>query len=247
MFAMGIDRLITERIPLVAGMLWREMGPLLIFAVIGAFSFRDKRIFALLMASLVCNLTFTLNYEINDIRVYIIPAVLMLTLLVGMGLQVCADHLPAGRPAAAAVFMLAMPAVMLVSHYESVSQHGNTEDAERIESLLDAVGENVLLVGFDYEDYHYIAYHLVGEGMQNERNIYIMRFFRPQEIAEHCLRGIPVTLVDQNMNTPSGLTVYVQNKKYLKQLHEQGLITTPMEFGLWRVEAPFQPSHEESQ
>ena len=235
MFSFSLPQVLSVRVPLVAGQLWRELGPLLVAAAVGVVAMRPRIWPAALSAALMGNLIFTLNYDIPDINVYIIPAVLVIVLMAGSGLQTMLSRLGGRLRRAVGPCLLVIPAMILLSGHEAASQKNNTADARRIEAMLDFVGRDALLVGFEYNDFCYLSYYLIGERMQWSRGIYMPRYYNHDEYVEYFRSGIPITMVDQRINTPTGLRVYVKDGPIADQFRQDGLVLTPVEFGLCRV------------
>jgi len=236
MFNQPLDRVMSERLPMVCGLLWRELGWLLLIAALGIVVFRRRSFLALLLLCLAGNLLFTLNYEIFDIEVYILPAVLLATIFVANGFEFLWSRLAPVPGRVTAPLLLGIPLVLFLSEYATVGQQHNVADARRIEALLRYVDKDALLVGLGYTDFHYASYYLLGEQWQEARHIYAVNYFRQDEFLEYFRHGIPITLNAQRLNTPTGLTVYVRDKNIVEQFQGAGLIATPVEHGLWRMD-----------
>jgi len=236
MFGMPFSHVITERVPMVAGFLWRELGILLVFAVLGVVVLRQRSILVFLLPAMAGNLLFTLNYDIPDIEVYIIPAVMFAVFSVAVGLQFIWSRLGSRTALVTAPLLLGLPLFSLLSGFQIVGQQDNTADARRIEALLDYVESDALLIGLGYHDSYYVAYYLIGEQWQESRRIYLSRHYRRDEVLEYFRHGIPITLDDQRFNAPTGLTVYVQSRTIMEQLQQDGLTATPVSHDLWRLD-----------
>jgi len=235
MFALPFREVLTVRIPLVAGFLRTEMGILLVFALGGAAFHLRRREVVFLLTALAGNIVFTLNYEIDDIEVYIIPAVLIAVVLMALGLERVRSLLGTrGRLVAPVVF--AAPLVLLVANFGSVDRSGDTEAARFAEGILETADSDALLMGFGYHELYYLSYYLIGEGMQSARNIYAVHHPRPEEFLEYFRNDIPITLIDQRRNTPSGLPAFVKEGPLLDALIAGGLRARRVGEGLWRID-----------
>ena len=153
-----------------------------------------------------------------------------------VGLQAVTDL--AGRLTSVPVAYgaLVIPVLFFIASYDAVDQSRNVQDAKRTEQMLEYVGPDALLLGLGYHDFYYAMYYLVGEQWQQTKRIYAPHYFRPDEIVEFVANDIPVTLVDQGMNTPVRLKVYVRNEKMKDQLTARGLTARAVEHELWLIE-----------
>lgn len=237
MFSLPLGTVLATRVPMVALQLWRELGVLLVVAGVGLVALRPRAVAWLLLLGLGGHLMFMLNYDIPDIYVYIIPVVVIGVLLVGCGLQYLLGKMGARAGRVVGPLLLVVPLLGLVGGFEKAGQQHNTADARRIEAILDYVGRDALLVGFDYHDFCYLSYYLIGERMQWERGIYLPRGYNHDEYLAYFRSDIPITMVDQRINTPVGLAVYVKDVAVVEQFRKDGLVVVEGEFGLWRVES----------
>jgi hypothetical protein len=119
-------------------------------------------------------------------------------------------------------------------NYPRASQRGNEADAGRIQRAIDTAGHDALLVTDNYADSEYIWYHLLGEGLGDERNLALGNQVNPVTVARFVRNGSG----GLTRQAPRGTPVYTATAHQAVQLADAGLVVTEVAEDVWLVEAP---------
>jgi hypothetical protein len=137
---------ILERLPWLGSQLLHRQGWLLVLALIGLITRRDRAFLTLLAAG---NAAFTLVYTVPDLDVYLLPVHLALAPAIALGTQWLGDRLPRGLAAALCLVVAASP-VLFAPPRPAFRQEDAAVRARRLAGAVDAIPAGAVLVSFDY-------------------------------------------------------------------------------------------------
>jgi hypothetical protein len=176
LFAFSPHVLFTERLPwLVTGILAPELAMVgLVLALAGALWLllyrRDQA--ALLLTGGAVVFAFALNYAVNDTPVFLLPTILVLWLVAGVG----AERIAAawrGRAAAALVTVVccALPVWLAATNFREADRSRDISEDVQLDRLLQALPEPAALVKEDFLVDRMVTSKLLGDGPARDRHI----------------------------------------------------------------------------
>jgi len=232
MFSIPLTELVTRRVPRFGFFLLRELligAPL---PIIGLFTCRgEQRLRFFALAGLLGNLFFNLNYNIDDIYVYLIPSYFFLAIFSGFGLDFLYQKVSGRLKTFAPYLLFLLPIFLLAFNYQKADLSGETQDDLRIRSVLETVGQDALILSPGYDEYEYLNYYFFVDGLQKNNNIY-----------QAHMDGIREYLIDQQpfyglkMFEPGELDVYVMDEDQRVELESEGIRFLQAAEGLYRAE-----------
>lgn len=240
MFAFTLGEVVTQRIPMFLGLLWRQFLVTLPLAVYGLLRFGNRQINTFLLLALAGTLIYALNYDIQEIFVYFLPGYMIVAIYLGKGLEALKVALEGRRVHIHPVVFAVIPVVFLAANLSSVSQRNSTDDARRTEQILEVAGQDALIVSPNYHYTEFLLYYLLGYG-QEDRNIYVMHPFAADAATAYVMAGQPVHLPAQRKDAPAGLKLVVADVTQVDQLKAAGLSLKPAGSGLFVAETPVEP------
>jgi hypothetical protein len=238
MFCLSLSEFVGERVPMLAGFLLREFHLLIIPAIVGLIVFRQRTLNLFLLLCLLGSLAFALNYDVHDVFVFFIPSYLVIAIYLAKGLDWIASALTRRGFGLLPVLYALIPIVLFAANFDQVDQSHNVRDAALVEAALDAVGKDGIIISSNYDYTQFLQYHLIGQGVQEEKNIYMQYYFSLDEIRAYICQNTPIYVESQRIHMPTGLTVYViMPEQYQREaLDGAGFRLRPMTEGLYRVE-----------
>ena len=232
MFTTPLLTLITQTVPRFGFFFLRELLIALPLPLAGFFLYRgEARIKVFLLAGLLGNLFFNLNYAIDDIYVYLIPAYFFLTIFSGMGLEFLSRWAQNRWKRFPPLVMFFLPLLMLVFNYQKADQSANISDDQRIRAVLSAVDQDALILTPGYDEYEYLNYYLFVDGLQ-----------RKNRINQTHMDGVLEYLVERkpfyglSKFEPGELDVYVMDEDQRKELEGNGIRFVKVMDSLYRAE-----------
>ncbi len=174
-FAFDLATLATDRALLLGALLRRELSLLgLVLVAVGLVALgrrarRDALLLGLCAAGL---LLFVLGYDVPDLDVFLIPALVPLWVLAGVGLdrvaRGAARALPAALLAAAA---LALPAAQAALHFRASDHSERRFEMRYFEALFDALPARAAIAAESYTVDHMVLYELFAEQAARGRDV----------------------------------------------------------------------------
>jgi hypothetical protein len=238
MFCLSLPELVEERVPMLAGFLLREFHLLIIPAIVGLIVFRRRTLNLFLLLCFLGSLAFALNYDVHDVFVFFIPPYLIIAIYLAKGLDWIASVLTRRGVGFLPALYALIPIVLFAANFAQVDQSHNLRDAALVEAALEAVGEDGVIISSNYDYTQFLQYHLIGQGVQEQRNIHVQYYFSLDEIRAYLCQNTPIYVESQRTYMPTGLTVYIiMPEQYQREaLDEAGFRLRPMAEGLYRVE-----------
>ena len=251
MFAFPISTVMREHGPMFLSLVLAQFQALLLFVAWGIVALaRDWRKAVFLLGYAIVNTFWAMNYWIFDIEVYFIPTFLILAVCLAAGLSDVDSRRVKFIPAAVWLIMLLVPIKMAILNFPSVSERGDTETQVRIETALRNVKSDGLIISSDYTYSEYFWYFLIGEGMEKDRNIYLMNDFNARDISDYLNGRGRIYLKEERKYVPDGMKVYChvpitgperESGLYeVMKLHRAGLSVTQTTDELFAVKLPAQ-------
>jgi len=229
LFALPAGEVWGARFPALLGRLARELGPLLPFVLWGLARLRPRRLLAPLLLFALGTVFFAANYEIPDIDLYLIPAVVALCLPLAVGLEDLTRRL--GRHSAWA--WAALPAALFALNLAGADRHADVADAARAEAVIDKAAPGAVIAAPDYATASYLRYYLLGEERQQRDRIYLLKVLRAPLAARYVRGEGDLTLVDQRLALPPGLKLFAMDDERIDLLRLQGLNARAVGDGLF--------------
>jgi hypothetical protein len=233
MFAFSPRELLVDRVPLGARLLAKNLLALPILAVYGACAWpsrhRDVGVCVMLLGA--ASALYALEYDVVDVVVFFLPTYLALAVFVGVGAEGVAAIVTAPdrdrivRRAGATVgvaLLVLVPVGLAVAIHPRVNMRDERAPAEWAQQAIDAVGRDAVIVTDVYKESEWIRYHLLVEGLGQQRDVRVIFKPTPAEISA-------LARSEQLFTTTPALQA--------QALEAAGLRVTLVPGGVWRVSA----------
>jgi hypothetical protein len=171
MFAFPLAEVLDRQVPVVWDLLWRDASWLLLASAVGLVWRRRDPLTALLASWSALHVVWVLNYDVVDAEVFLIPAELCLVVWAALGLEAGCRWLEARRLRPVTAAVLVVPVAFGVWNYATVDRSKNTPTAARAARVVDHAPDGAVLVAHNYRASMYLRYHLLGEGLGEERDL----------------------------------------------------------------------------
>jgi hypothetical protein len=179
LFAFGWRALLVERVPsFVTEILAPELTVVgLVLAAAGTLWLLRHRLreSVLLLTGCLTIIAFALNYSVVDTPVFLIPAILVLWLLVGIGVEWTVLLLGRQRWSAVGVSLtsLLVPAWLLAQNFATTDRSSDTRASVELDRLFAALPDRAALVHQDFLADRMVMAKLLGDGAGRGRHIEI--------------------------------------------------------------------------
>jgi len=209
-FSFSITQVISERIPLFLGLLLKQYLFLIPVAIFGMFKLKNKTVNLFLLLCFLGNMLFMINYNSteNNMFVFFLPNYLIVAIYLGVGLDSIRTALFRKSLIFYSSLLILIPTILLFANYGKVNQHNNTQVAREIETILETVKKDSIIISPNYDYSEYFWYYLIGEGLECN-NIYIMHHYSTEAVQAYICEDKSFYLWEQRKNAPPGLAVYV--------------------------------------
>ena len=175
LFAFDLQTIVLDRTRVVLGILSNEMTILgLAAAALGlAVATRRAPREALLMGLAAAGLLFFgVNYDVPDLDVFLIPALVVLWPLAGLGLERLAELMSRALPRLlVASLLLMLPALQAWAHFRKSDHSGRRFEMRYFGALFEALPARAAIAAESYTIDHMVLYELLGEGAARGRDI----------------------------------------------------------------------------
>lgn len=224
MWQYGPAELWAERLPLLARLLWREWGLLLVVAAYGVGRLGRAPLNLLLGLSAITVVVFGLEYAIPDVEVVFIPLYFFIAIWVGVGLEGLTRRLRGGWVRAAAVALL-IPVAFAAVNLRRADQSGATAVAQATEEALAAMPDGSVVFSPSFEQYMYFAYYVIGGGLEGRRHLYAHPYTDEEmPVAAYCRGETSLDLWTERKTLRPGLAVFVYGDSFAANLARRGLV-----------------------
>jgi hypothetical protein len=214
LFAFDARTVVVERVPLLVGrVLQPELGvTALLVALVGTIwlLFRRRAEGWFLMLGFAAIFGFTLNYDVVDSPVFLIPAILLLWLAAAVGGEQLATWLEGQTRFSgtlAAVAMLALPAANLRANFAGNDLSRAADADVHFERLFAGLPPKTTLVREDFVVDRMLMYHLAGAGSARGRQIELAPP-DPSDLSRRLREGFSVFAFEKGIRRlrPEGLS-----------------------------------------
>lgn len=164
LFPFGAGTVLTERVPLVWGLLASELtlaGALLALVGLGVLAWRRPREALLLGLAALGLVVFALNYDVPDLDVFLVPAFVPLFALAGAGAEALVARGRRAAPALAAL-ALAWPGVQLARNFKANDHSDRSFEMRYFASLFEALPARAAIAAESYTVDQMVLYELFG-------------------------------------------------------------------------------------
>lgn len=176
-FAFTPGEILTQQIPKFLSFMQRNMPALSTVGLIGVFTghvARPVRVF--LLTYFLTNAFYAINYDIPDIGGYFLANDLVTAVFIGLALERHVRwRLDRQQRWIVGVICL-IPVVYFGARYLTVNQSDTALRRNAIETVLEVVGEDAVLLPADYISRQGVLYYLLGEGRYKANNLYQANF-----------------------------------------------------------------------
>jgi len=232
MFHFTATEVVQDRIPMFLKLLLREYSFLIPVGLLGIFKLEGKIRNAFLLLCLLGSVTFAINYGIQDVDVYFIPAYLIFAIYSATGLEYLVKRV-SWWPSA---LTLLIPVVFLVIGAMGVKDKPwHKEELGEVRSMLNVTDHDALVIPSGYREAQYCWYYLLVERYQ-EKNIFVTAHdIRPEAVRQYLLERRPYFSRYLQKAVPDGLAVYCMGKREAEDLSNAGLHLRMVGPQLYRV------------
>lgn len=222
MFAFSLSEIINTRFPWFFRQIVMEYLILIPIALWGMLKLRDKTVHLFLGLIFLCHMAFAVNYNINEIFVYLLPNYLIIAVYTGIGLD-CILNLPARKKiAAVSAALLLIPVFFFTINQKKMAPFNDPRHAKKVETILETVYKDALIISPDDYYSQYFWYYLIGERLEAKRNIYLMHHFDPVQVTAYIRDNQRFYLPEERKYVPTGLKVYCLNQRQKKIFLDAG-------------------------
>jgi hypothetical protein len=167
---------LVDRVPAVGQSLWAELSMVgVVLAAVGLLwlLWRRRADAVLMLPGALAIVVFAANYAVVDAPVFLIPALFVLWIAVGIGAEQLARLLGRTRlsGAAAGAAMLLLPAWLLTHNFAARDRSREVQAAVQIDALFDALPQRAALVREDFLVDRMLSYALIGDGAADDRDV----------------------------------------------------------------------------
>ncbi|MBA7529260.1 hypothetical protein ES705_21455 [subsurface metagenome] len=208
-FSFSITQVFSERIPLFLGLMLKQYLFLIPVAIFGMFRLKNKTVNIFLLLCFLGNMLFTINYNSTEdnMFVFFLPNYLIVAIYLGVGLDSIRTALFRKSLIFYSSLLILTLTILLFANYGKVNQHNNTQVAREIETVLETVKKDSIIISPNYDYSEYFWYYLIGEGLECN-NIYIMHHYSIRKIKTYMYENRSFYLREPRKNVPIGLAVY---------------------------------------
>ncbi len=196
LFAFGPAALVTQRVPLVFGILRSELGlaglALWIVGIVALLRLAPRR--ALLFGlSALGPLLFALEYDVPDLSVFAIPAFVAAAPVVAAGAELLVAHATGrGVPLAFALVLVGLvPVAQVARSFRACDHHTRTFESRYFGALMDALPAGSVVLPDSYTVEQMLRYEVLGEDYGARKGIVIGKA-DPDSVAAYVAKGRPV-------------------------------------------------------
>lgn len=178
LFVFDLGTILSRRVPAFGAILRDELGTaglaLLVLGVAVVVA-RRRRAGALLLLGAAGPAFFALNYDVPDVAVFLLPSLLLLWPVVGVGLETVAGALERARAPAGLLGALALllPAGQLLANYRANDHHDHTFEMRYFAALVESLPARSAILTESYTVDQMLRYELLGEGLAARKEVVI--------------------------------------------------------------------------
>lgn len=209
MFAFTPGEVLAQQVPKFLSFMQSNMPVLSTVGLIGALTgcvVRPVRVF--LFIYFLTNAFYAVNYDIPDIGGYFLANDLVTAVFIGAALERHVRwHFDRRQRWIIGVICL-IPVVYFGARYPTVDQSGTTLRRDAVETVLDVVGEDAVLLETDYPNKQGILYYLLAEGRHGTNNLYQVGFKANKLRLRDYLAGEAALKRFANRDIPADLRLY---------------------------------------
>ncbi len=210
LFSSPIWKIIFIRIPVFTFYFLREFYwwiPVIFIGIAGLKKWIKLNIFFILC---ICgNLFFALNYNIDDIYIYLLPTYFICAIYLGIGIDKLFLLPPNKHTKLIKKVFYLTPFLFFLLNITFTNQRFNTEDNIRTEEILNTVNKNALIISPNYPISEYFWYYLFGMDYQEKKNLYLMHNYSEDNIVRYINNSKTFTLTSTEETVPDNLNVYM--------------------------------------
>ncbi len=174
-FAFDLTTLLTDRVALVTPLLRRELSLLgLLLVLVGlAWLGRRARREALLLGLCAAGLlVFVLGYDVPDLDVFLVPALVPMWVLAGVGLDCLARGAARVAPASlVAAGLLVLPAAQAARHFRASDHSDRSFEMRYFAALFETLPARAAIAAESYTVDHMVLYEIFAEDAARGRDI----------------------------------------------------------------------------
>ncbi len=235
LFSIPISFIVQQRIPEVAILFLKEFFYWIPLAIFGIKRLnRTLNVFFLL--AFVGNMFLVFNFYFRVWTIYFLPNYFIIAIYLGLALDWFYERLSRkSLQYATLAVSLCIPMTLFFSNYSVVDQHKNTLIADTAKKYLALVDSNALIVSPGYDASEYLWYYLIGEGLQDKTQNYVIHDCSIDQIKAYIEENRPIYSSIQRIHIPAGLQVYCLGPSYVEGLQKAGLKVQLLKMGLFRV------------
>jgi len=207
-FRLGLADILRQRLPVAAGIVWKNISWLLLPAIFGIFVTKNRRLNIFLLLLLVTDLLVVMQLDIPEADGMYLPAFLVMAIFLGFALEWLAGQL--GKNPRLAWGLAIVPIFFLWLNYARIDQSEHSLHDQRTKLILRAAGRDALIIADDYENAEYLWYYLLGENLQR-RNLFALPDYSitAEQVRQYLAGESTPYLKLQRRDLPPGLRVYV--------------------------------------
>ena len=177
LFAFDLRTIVLGRLPLALGMLWREAGwlggGLVLLGVWALWCTRRWAVAGLLLGGLAGSLFFVVNYDVVDLDVFLLPAIVLLWPLASVGIERVAQGVqaPRARHRVALALAATLPCAQFVRNLAQSDHHDHVLPIAFFDALFAKLPPSAAIVYENYSTEMEVQYMLLGEEQRRAHRI----------------------------------------------------------------------------
>ena len=235
-FSIPLSKIIQHRIPEVVTLFMKEFFYWMPLAIFGMKRLNNTLNMFFLLTFLF-NMLLVFNFYFRDWTLYFLPNYFIIAIYLALALDWFYERLSSRKSLqyATLTVSLLVPITLFFSNFSSVDQHKQTVIADTARKYLALVNSNALIISPGYDASEYLWYYLIGEGLQEKTQTYVVQNCSIDQIKAYLEENRPIYSSIQRIHIPAGLQVYCLGPSYVEGLQKVGLKVQLLKMGLFRV------------
>jgi len=227
MFSLELFDVLRLRLPLFAGIFWRELSATLLLVPVGMVCVRDRITRNFLVILFVTYFVFVLNYRIFDIEVYCIPIYILFVLWIAVAATSVVPWLGRHTVALPPLALGAFASALLAGNYRSNDMSRATGFDHLTRRLLDEAGTDAVVImngwWVDYGLFEGFLYFLLMDSPWSQRGLFLSDHLPPDAVRRYLTEGVPLRSLVMSKDIPAGLKVYTTSRLFMLDMQAAAL------------------------
>jgi hypothetical protein len=206
-FTFTLREIILERIPILAGYIFREFSIFILFSIWGMVYLKDRTTNVFLGLCILGETLFSLNVNGRETWAFFIPVYIVLAIYLGIGIEDIFSRIH--KYPKLVMASLFLPVFFLGLNYQRMDQSQHVLHARMVEKVLATIPHDSVIIVDEYDSACFFWYYLIGEDF--ERNaVYAFPYYftGTAGIKDYLLGKQPFVIYPERKTIQPGFQVY---------------------------------------